>query len=104
MSDASGPNITSPYQRERAIWRRQASGSAPGKRDPVTVNTAIISFFMIGSPQLCLVGVPLACPPHHSCILRRPSCVSRRQVHTTPAVQRALARITTLQHVSLITD
>src|SRR5882757_11200233 len=35
---------------------------------------------------------PLACPPPHSCILRRPSGVSRRQIHTSPAAQRALAQ------------
>jgi hypothetical protein len=84
---------------------QQASGSALGKRDPVTANSAIISFFMIDSPlSSASLEFPLACPPHHSCILRRPSGVSRRQIHTSPAAQRALARITTIQHVSLITD
>src|SRR6476469_5581394 len=34
VSDASGPDVTSPFQCETAIWRRQASGSALGTRDP----------------------------------------------------------------------
>jgi hypothetical protein len=84
---------------------QQASGSALGKRDPVTANTAIISFFMIGSPS----ALPRWSSPWHVPRTIRASCDALPacpvvRIHRSPAAQRALARITTIQHVSLITD